>query len=148
MEKPVAKISIEPLDEDQTNRITLTQYFSADSQLNSIFLIKGDQWMLEGDILKWDNFMNFLGLHSRYRLTRIRGRYLRTRDEISQPTTVYSLVQNEDHPLWRNLYKFGYRLPFVHSVYGNAVFQNSNRRQNYLVFIGPSGFIVKKILSN
>jgi hypothetical protein len=143
-EKPIAKITIEPVSEPQTNRIILTQFVTPDSQTTSLFLIKGDQWVLEGDVLKWDTLLNYFGLHSRYRLTRIRGRYLRTQDEISHQSTIYSLIKDEDHILWRNLYQFGHLLPIVDTVYGNAIFQYSSRRETYWVYLNNTGFIARK----
>lgn len=145
LEEPIAEVLVQQVGNDETSRITLIQYVSVDSQLTHQFLIKGDQWALEGDILKWDDWLNFMGLHTRYRLTRIRGRYMRTIDELNEKPTIYSLVENENHPLWRYLYEFGSELPFVSTVYGNAVFQTSGKDKQFKIFIGTSGFIVREI---
>lgn len=144
LEKTIAEISIEPVGENQTSRVTLTHFVSPDSQSVHQFLIRGDQWMLEGDILKWDNWMNFFGWKTRYRLTRIRGRYIHTEDEIKQPPTIYSLVEREDDPLWKFLYGFGPNLPFVDTVYGNAVFQTSDAQKVFLVQVSTSGFTARE----
>jgi len=143
-EKPVAEIMTEATQEPDTNLVTLFQSSPEDSQIGKEFLIKGDQWMLEGDILKWDNWLNFLGFHTRYRLTRLRGRYIEFKDEIHQEVTIYSLVKEEDHPLWQYLYKYGYKLPLVSTVYGNAVFQTAGKDRHFLVYVSPSGFVVKE----
>jgi hypothetical protein len=145
LEEPVAEVMVQPLGEDETSRVTLIQYVPADSQITRQFLIKGDQWVLEGDILKWDDWLNFMGLHTRYRLTRIRGRYLRTTDEMKEQPTIYSLVENENHPLWRYLYNYGPDLPMVSTVYGNAVFQTSGKEKRFKIFVGLSGFVVREI---
>jgi hypothetical protein len=100
--------------------------------------------MIEGDILKWDNWLNFLGLHTRYRLTRLRGRYLSAQEELYQPKTIYSLVEDENDLFWRYLYKYGPRLPFVSTVYGNAAYQGPEVNRHYLVFVGTSGFIIRE----
>ncbi len=102
--------------------------------------------MLEGDILKWDSFLNFLGLHTRYRLTRLRGRYLKTDEEIHKQATVYSLVPDENHPLWQYLYKFGQKLPLVNSVYGNAVFQTADMEKHFHIFVSTSGFLAREVM--
>jgi hypothetical protein len=107
-------------------------------------LVRGDQWMIEGDILKWDHWLNFLGLKTRYRLTRLRGRYLETEMEIRHRPTVYSLVKEENHPLWRYLYLYGHQLPFVSTVYGNAAFQTSTENKRYFLYAGTSGFLVRE----
>jgi hypothetical protein len=145
-EKPVAKIEIMPAAEPQTMKVNFSQLSGQDSSLNGQFTIKGDQWLLEGDILKWDNWLNFLGLQTRYRFTRIRGRYLKTTDEIEKEKSVYSLVKEEDHPFWQYLYQYGNKLPFVSTVYGSAIFQYGNKEKKFLIFVTPSGFVVRETL--
>jgi hypothetical protein len=145
MEQAIAEVRVEPAGSEQTSRITLTQFISSDSQTVYQFLIRGDQWMLEGDILKWDNWLNFMGWQTRYRLTRIRGRFIDTEQEISESPTIFSLVERENDPLWRYLYKYGTSLPFVSSVYGNAVFQTSGDSSAFLITISSSGFIAREM---
>jgi hypothetical protein len=147
-EQPVAEIIAQPLDEAKTSRIILVEFLPDDLPITREFVIKGDQWMIEGDILKWQNWLNFLGLHTRYRLTRLRGRYLETEAEIHQPHTIHSLVDQENHPLWRYLYQYGHRLPFVSTVYGNAVFQASGEKNRYSLYVGTSGFIARQTQGN
>jgi len=77
-------------------------------------------------------------------LTRLRSRYLRTSDEMTKPSTIHSLVENENNPLWKYLYRYGPRLPLVSTVYGNAVFQSSGEDVSFRVYVGTSGFIVRK----
>ncbi|RMI03608.1 MAG: hypothetical protein D6681_09610 [Calditrichaeota bacterium] len=147
LEKPVAEVQVLPTDQPQTFRLELTQFLADNRQITNVFLIRGDQWMLEGDILKWDDWLTLLGFQSRYRFTRIRGRYLRTEDEINRPATIYTLVQNENHPVWRYLYDFGSRLPFVSTVYGTAVYQNSEEQRRFRILVSPSGFVVREVLA-
>ena len=143
-EKPVAEIIIRPVDEPETSQITLIQFSEDDSEISRQFLITGDQWMLEGDIIKWDNWLNFLGLHTRYRLTRLRGRYIQTEAEKQKSRTIYPLVENENHPYWRYLYHYGYKFPLISTVYGSAAFQATGKENRFLVFVSTSGFVIRK----
>jgi hypothetical protein len=138
---PVAEILSEPLGAEKTSRITLVQFNPPASRL---FLVRGDQWMIEGDILKWEDWLNFLWLETRYRLTRLRGRYVSTEDEAREKPTIYSLVRNEYHPFWNILYEYGRRMPLVSTVYGGAVFQIAGGPRRYLLYVGPSGFVVRE----
>ena len=144
-EEPVAKVMIVPYPQGQKNLVTLELYGPEEKPEIRRFEISVDQWMLEGDILKWENWINFLGFHTRYRLTRLRGRYIRTSDELNKPREIYSLVEKEDHPVWGYLYRHGASLPFVSTVYGNAVFQNTKEASTFLVYTTTSGFITRKI---
>jgi len=140
-ERPVAEIMTEPLGPQKTSRITLVQFSPPGSRQ---FLINGDQWMIEGDILKWDEWLNFLGVGTRYRLTRLRGRYVSTEEETRERPTIYSLVKDEHHPFWKVLYEQGRRLPLVSTVYGCAVFQIAGGPRRYLLYVGPSGFVTRE----
>jgi hypothetical protein len=143
-EKPVARVVTQSGESDGRHQLTLTQFGADGGETVRQYPITGDQWMLEGDILKWPNWLNFLGKHTRFRLTRLRGRYIQASDELSKEATVYPLVRDEDHPVWRYLYRFGHKTPFVSTVYGNSVFQDAGEDARYLVFVGTSGFIVRR----
>ena len=144
LENPVAVIRTENLHLGKSNPAGLVHLSLIRSQNTRHLFINGDQWMLEGDILKWQNWLNFMGLSTRYRLTRLRGRYFDVEAELNKPRSVHSLVAQESNPLWRHLYQFGQRLPFVSAVYGNASFQNLNENKTYTVYVGTSGFIVRE----
>ena len=144
IEEPVAEINIRPLENTASPKLSLVHFFCTQSQKMRYLFITGDQWMIEGDIIKWNNWLNFLGLQTRYRLTRLRGRYLNIKAELGQPHTIHSLVEQEDNRFWRYLYKYGPRLPFVSTVYGNAVFQDLENYRHYSIYVGTSGFIVRE----
>jgi hypothetical protein len=147
-EEPVAEVVIQSSDAPHVSRITVRQFHPKGSYASRHFLIKGDQWVIEGDILKWENWLNFLGLHTRYRLTRLTGRYVATAAEMKEPRTAYSLVDDEDRPLWRYLYRYGHQFPFVNTVYGNAVFQAVGGDNRYVIYVGTSGFVVRQTYDN
>jgi hypothetical protein len=106
------------------------------------YLLRGQQWSIEGHILTWDPWLNFLGLKTMYKLTRVRGRYLRADEEMNKPATVYSLVPREDDPRWRWLYLYGPRLPFVQAVYGNTVFTFPAEGKTFAIYVTQSGFMI------
>jgi hypothetical protein len=139
-EKPVAEIVVEPLAGPGTVRVTLTEF---DPPSKRQFLVKGDQWMVEGDILKWESWLNFCGLENRYRLTRLRGRYARVEAEVRETPTIYALVQEESHPLWRLLYEYGHRMPLVSTAYGSAVFQIADKDRRYVISLSSAGFVAR-----
>ena len=141
-EEPVAEIEVFPAGR-QACIIKLTQFIDDSTYVND-YDIKGDQWMIEGDILKWEDYVNFLGLHTRYRLTRIRGRYIKTDDELNKPVTIYSLVEDEDNTFWSVMYDVGVSVPLVSTVYGNAAYQMSKSRKKFKVFVSTSGLVIRE----
>lgn len=142
-EIPVAEVRVRP--DDATDSFTLILLLNKYEQETekSQYIIHGDQWMIEADIIKWDNWLNFTGLETRYRLTRIRGRYRTSVSEKTKPASVYALDPLEDNPLWRSLYTIGHQLPFISAVYGNAAYQDGHKKRNYLVFVSTSGLVIR-----
>ncbi len=130
-------------DNERAMLLKLTPIVSGNRQEMQGFILQGDQWALEGNILKWDDWLNFVGLHTQYKLTRVRGRYLDIESEINEKGTVYSLVGKEDTPEWRWLFQHGYRLRFVDAVYGNTVYSYPADHKIYQVFVTTSGFLLK-----
>ena len=108
------------------------------------YRLLGQQWAIEGHILKWDDWLNFIGLQTMYKLTRVRGRYLRSEDETSRPGTVYSFVTDEEDPHWHFLYEYGPRLPFVRAVYGNTVFTFPSQTKTFEIYVTTSGFMIEE----
>ncbi len=108
------------------------------------FKLFGQQWAIEGHILKWKDWLNFLGLRTMYKLTRVRGRYLRAEDETAGPVSAHSLISNQEDPKWHWLYEYGELLPFVDGVYGNTVFNFPSTTKNFEIFVTTSGFMVKE----
>jgi hypothetical protein len=106
--------------------------------------LAGHQWAVEGHILKWDDWLNFFGLRTMYKLSRVRGRYLRAEDERSKPATAYSLAMDEEDPRWRWLYEYGARLPFVTAVYGNTVFTFPSETKTFRIYTTTSGFMIEE----
>ena len=140
-EVPIAELVVEPLGSEKGGLVTLVE-FSRHSIKQ--YKVKGDQWTIEGDILKWDHWLYLLGLNNRYRLTRLGGRYVRSVEETSQERSIHALVEDEENPFWRYLYEYGQWFPFVDTVYGNAVFQSLRARKQFQICIGTSGFIARE----
>jgi len=142
-EQPVARVITHPLNTHKGPAAQVT-FVPIETGSPRYFIVKGDQWMVEGDVIKWHNWLNFMGLHTRYRLTRLRGRYVGAEAERSNSPSIYALTTTEHHPLWQHLYEFGQRLPLVDTVYGSAGFQTSATERCYVVSVSKSGFVIRE----
>jgi len=158
-EKPVAEIATRPLLNADGRPITLVSFHPLGNGPDRYLLVRGDQWMIEADIVKWKPWLNMLGLRSRYRLTRLQSRYLDIETERSAPRSLFSLIDDsliddsridapradgERHPFWRFLYRSAQMLPLVDTVYGSAAYQDLHNDRHYQVFIGNSGLIIRE----
>ena len=105
------------------------------------YLIQGDEWMLQGDIVKFPTWVNVLGLHTGYKLTRFEGRY----DDINMERTAHhfaiELNGGDDgfftavntHPTW-----YGW---LAEASYGNAVIDGQG---TFNVFATQDALIAEK----
>ena len=112
-----------------------------------IYKIKGDQWSIGGDILKFDDWLNFIGIHTGYKTTRIHGRYLKAEDENIKQHTAYDINGGTD-AIWLYLYENSSKFPFVKAVYGNSVYAFPSDDDFYEVYVTTSGYSIEKIKDN
>ena len=102
-----------------------------------LFELSGDQWMIEGYIMRWSLSLRWLGAGSYYRIARFSGRSLTEEDSKSS----YEIAP--ENALWKFLLTQSEKIPFVDAAYGIAVFQYPSRDTFYL-YINDTGFILKK----
>ncbi|HYT45647.1 MAG TPA: hypothetical protein VEP90_25200, partial [Methylomirabilota bacterium] len=93
--------------------------------LDNTYLIQGDEWMVQGDIIKFPAWLNVIGLHAGYKLTRLEGRYNDIKLENTAHHTAVPLNGGDDNFFQTSYTHKQWFAPFVDAEYGNAVFQAS-----------------------
>lgn len=108
------------------------------------YLVQGDEWMLQGDIIKFPGWLNVLGLHSGYKLTRLEGRFDDINMERNSKHTAVELNGGDDNFFQAtNNGKAGIFAPFVDASYGNAVFMRADG--TYDVTVTQDALIARKV---
>lgn len=120
--------------------LVFTPYVEGARGVPMKFLLHGEEFSIEGDFLRWDKRLAFVGLHPGYRLTRVSGRYLLAIDEERRPRSGRAVGVEETDALWAWLYRYGNRLPLVEAAYGSSVYQLPDATKVYDVLVSPSGF--------
>ncbi|MCM8784510.1 MAG: hypothetical protein NC818_07115 [Candidatus Omnitrophica bacterium] len=105
------------------------------------FVLRGDQWMIGGDILRWKRSIYLLGLTNFYKLTRLSSRYLKA-DRESFAT--HFEINGGTDKLWIFLYRYQRYLPFVEAVYGNCVYTFPKEKTLFKLYVTNSGFSLKE----
>lgn len=105
------------------------------------YLVMGNEWMLQGDIIKFADWMNVVGLHSGYKLTRLEGRYDDPNLEANAKHTV-EVLNGGDDGFFQNIHAAGWLSPFTQAQYGNAVFQAADGVYN--VYVSQTGLYAQK----
>lgn len=145
-QKLVAQVECEKINfNGYTMRFIITPQYGANAGISKQFYLNGDLWFVEGHILKWGNWLNFLGLHTMYKITRIGGAYWRSEDELSESRTIFSLAKNEIPPTWRWLYKFGGSLPLMQDVYMNRISKPPAYNKLFRIYVATSGFSLETV---
>ena len=82
------------------------------------YLVEGDRWVLQANILQLKDWVNILGVHSGYQVTRLFGQY----DDGRSPTQRQIFLDGTDEAFFRSMRDHDWwTTPFVRSAYGNAV---------------------------
>jgi hypothetical protein len=99
--------------------VDLTLYDdNGNTQTRQTYEVEGDMWVLQADIVELQHWVNILGLHSGYKVTRLFGERL---DGVS-PTQHQILLNGGDGMFFVEMRdRKWWTKPFVRSAYGNAV---------------------------
>jgi hypothetical protein len=84
--------------------------------------LRGDEWQLDARVVNWKPPATLLGLDPVYQLERLSGRYATVGDELTEPRTVHSLLQDTPLDVWTVARKFPRLLPGVDAYYGTATY--------------------------
>jgi hypothetical protein len=116
-------------------------FFNKKEDRSHFFKLTGDQWMIEGYILRWKTSLRWLGAESYYCITRFEGRDVDGSGSDAVCSNIYQ-IENETG-FWRYMLKNFKKIPFVDAAYGTAAFQYPSP-EPYDLYINDTGFIIKK----
>jgi hypothetical protein len=114
---------------------------NGDDRPASFYRIKGQQFVIEGHIVKWENFFVMVGMKPLYQVTRLTGRYISIDDEKEKQRSVYEV--EEETKVWRWLMKYGEKIPGIDAVQGISSFKDAEDNKKFIVYITHNAFIVK-----
>ncbi|TQV73056.1 hypothetical protein FLL45_16485 [Aliikangiella marina] len=115
---------------------------------SQVFSLKGDELMIDAYVLKWKPWANVLGLHTAYRLDRIRGRYKSLKDEQNNQATVFAINAKSGAGVaeWRQEYSMLSVLLDVE--HGSASFVNADEVAEYQLSITTDGLLIRPIVES
>jgi hypothetical protein len=105
--------------------------------------LRGDQWSINGGIVKWHPWLTAIGLRSYHKPTRLSGQFSNLEQQRSRLPTVYPLEPHADR-LWEALYWFDPHLPFVEAVYGSSAYVYVEPGVVQEIYVTPSGYLIKR----
>ncbi|GAC1357413.1 MAG: hypothetical protein NVS2B12_01790 [Ktedonobacteraceae bacterium] len=127
---------------DHLISVELTTYDQNGQQVaDKTYILKGDRWLLQGDIIKFPTWMNIFGIHSGYKLTRLEGQYDDINAENKAGHTAVEL-NGGDGSFFKTVYQQAWSSPFVEAAYGNAVIIPADGK-SYTIYVSQSGLYAK-----
>ncbi|HEY7359059.1 MAG TPA: hypothetical protein VH590_21390 [Ktedonobacterales bacterium] len=102
----------------------------------------GNEWELQGDIVRFPNWANLLGLHTGYKLTRLEGRYDDPNQESTWFHSVIALNGGDDNFFKTIQNQGGWLHPIVEASFGNAIILPADGN-SYGVYISQTGLTTK-----
>ena len=105
------------------------------------YRLNGQQFIIEGHIIKWKDFFSFVGMRPLYQVTRLSGRYIDIEEEKKNERTIYEL--NRASWFWNFMMRYGKRIPGIDAVYGTASFTYPEVDDTLNLFITHSGFMIQ-----
>ncbi|MFF0493876.1 hypothetical protein ACFYTQ_33060 [Nocardia sp. NPDC004068] len=106
-------------DSPHTLDVELTLFGDGNhAEQHQTYRIEGDMWVLQANIVELEPWVNALGFHSGYKVTRIYGQRL---DGVAVKQNQF-LLNGSDQDFFEDMRKQDWTTrPFVRSAYGNAV---------------------------
>lgn len=106
------------------------------------YVVLGNEWELQANIIKFAPVFNLIGLHSSYKLTRLEGRYDNPNLEASGKHTVVALNGGDDGFFTSAHIAESFLAPFIDATYGNAVFSGTG---SFDVYCSQTGLYAKGV---
>jgi hypothetical protein len=98
----IAKVSCQKVAADLGDLKLNVAFFEKGEQLQSEnYIIRGNRWLVKGEILQWASPFGYLGLKQTYRLTHVLGQYVNV--EGKSRSNSYTLIRDDQNSLWRIL---------------------------------------------
>jgi hypothetical protein len=99
------------------------------------YSLDGDRWELNGDIVKFQSWLNFFGVHSGYKISRLTSQYDDSSAHMIKPVS----LNGGDEDFYNSIRaKTWWSVPAVMAVYGAAVLEPADD-VTYDVFMDQTG---------
>lgn len=104
-------------------------------------VLEGDEWQMDVRMIKWTDWLTFLGEDPLFRLDRISGRYSEIDDARAMSPTMHALTDEPTIDFWSFARASGAWLPGIDAAYGTSVFLPMRDGQRYIVTMSRTGLI-------
>ncbi|NLP12241.1 hypothetical protein GX408_17720 [bacterium] len=142
-DEPIAKITAQQA-EDHLGDFKLVVAFmeKGEPTHSGNYVIKGQRWLIKGEILHWHRWLSAFGLKKMYRTTHILGQYV-TKTPAGARANSYTLIKDDQNALWHTLSSGCKALGLVRVKSVSSEPVAPNYRETASVWISDSGLKVR-----
>ncbi len=141
-EQDLAILEVKKLDQ-QVFEVTVV--LNNEEHYRRSYELKGDEWQIDAQVLKWKGWAQLLGLNTLYRLDRISGRYQDIDQARENLPTLYSLKQEQGFDVWAYAKDHPEQLPFIDASYGSATYLPMYDGAKYRLSLSQSGLLAREL---
>jgi len=140
-EQPIAELTFNQVDK-QLFQVEIS--YQNDNETD-IFIINGDEWQIDARVIKWQGWVQLLGLNAQYRLERISGRYTDIEEERLKTRSVYSLGPRDEIDYWKLINDYKKWLRWVDAYYGSATYLPMADDATYEISLTQTGLVARPL---
>jgi hypothetical protein len=119
-------VQAQPVNSIPTMSVELVLYDqNKNKSSDTTYIVNGDEVFIQGDVVEYANWMNILGFHSGYKLTKLEGMYSDDNLERNAQHTVIVLNGGDDS-LFNTAFHKGWNSFFVTAAYKNGSSVSAN----------------------
>ncbi len=140
----IAQISASQAEENLGN-FTLNISFIEKGELDhkANYIIKGQRWLIKGELLQWNALLRYIGLNKMQRITHIQGWLPNTTGKPQQRANSYTLIRDDLNTIWRMLSSISKTMGLVRIQTVSIEPQLPNYKNTYSLWISSKGFILR-----
>lgn len=139
-ETPVAVLSF-----SQTGDGEYEATFEPVGQPSARYQLRGDEWQMDVRMIKWTDWLTFLGEDPLFRFDRLSGRYSDVAEALNKPPTMHALADQSGLDLWAFARDSGAWLPGIDAAYGSSVFLPMEDGLSYEVTMSATGLLARPV---
>lgn len=119
--------------------------FSEPGRQPQVFFLDGDEWQLDVRMIKWSDWMTFLGEEPLYRLDRLSGRHSDPAVARAVRPNLHALSESRGIDLWSFARSSGDWLPGIDAAYGSSVYLPMRDGARYQVTMSRTGLVARPV---
>ncbi len=132
----IAQVVVIPTHVPHKVNIVLTIYTNDGHQeLYTMNGLNGDEWRLEGDLITSPDALNFLGMHSGYKLTQ-----LDIRNDTHDSESNVTILNGGDDGFFKALYDNHTPVVQANKIYSSYI---PSERKSYNIFVTQTGLVAE-----